>query len=1374
MSSPSDADRDDIASDSPVERIDSLLDVFESALMRKERPRIEQIAPKDPPPQLLEEMVHIEIEALWGQGERPSVESYLARFPHLAAESRVVLDLATAEFQLRKKCGEHASIESLCSRFPNHAETLRLRLAASAAEPDHPTAPSYSEGSTLRPDTGLATSSSLHDSDRFTTLSELGSGGMGVVYQVRDNRRNETVALKALPKISAERLFRFKREFRVASQLTHRNIISPYELIGEGDSWFFTMELVDGVDFLSFVRPQGRLDVVRLRCSLRQLAEGVHFLHAAGILHRDLKPTNALVESGGRVAVLDFGLISNLEAATVHQSTAGHLLGTAAYMAPEQAEQRSLAPSADWYSVGVMLYQALTGRLPFEGPVSVVLVAKQTEDPTPPCSVNSECPPDLSELCERLLSRSPQDRPGYEDILAFALADEAASTHTAGLQAAPEDRDIFVGRHRELNDLHEALSDAGGGRPVCVLLGGESGVGKTKLVHKFIQEIASERDMVVLSGKCHEYESVPYKTLDSLIDEMARWLASLPDSQADAFVPRGADALCRVFPVLRKCSALNRAAASQPTSIDGGELRRQATRAFREMVYRVGDRKRLVLVFDDLQWSDQDSADLLVDALQEATAPGLLVIGLYRNDPVYHNRVIQRLNDLGEQSPTRVLDRAVTTLGVDEITTLARGVLGEKATEAEVSQIVSDAGGHPYFAAEMARVMRSSHLPVSSKLGDVLRDRIDRLPSPCRCALDAVAVAGQPLSLRILRASLPDIEQVPTAVQQLVKERLLSTTGADEDGLIDTYHDRVRETLLDALDYDATVAIHGQIARAARDSNAEPELLALHFEASGSAEEASRYYADAAISAMNGLAFDHAAGLCLKGLRLVSNGETTIKRMLLETRGRALAASGRGADSADAYEHAARLSEGLAARRLRRNAAQQLLMSGHVDRGKALLNDVLSEVGMRMPASALEAAFASVAWNAKLRLRSREASKVTQDAADPELLERIDLAWAAAVGFSVTDSIIGTYFIARALDMSLSSGDASRMASGLGFQAAHHTTTSGRITKVAQSYLDEATKVARFLSNDYHIAFTSLSRGVAYYLAGDWEGGLRYCDEAIDRFRSRCTDAIWERDSAETFAMWSLVYMGRLKELRRRHASERKDAKRRGDLFLLTNLDTMILSYLRTAEDYGDSGKSEVQATIDAWPNTGFHVQNHNAYLGLTHLDLYRGDGAEAWQRTEKLWRRYQLSQLLRIAQVRVDAVQSRGRSALAAAVDAGGGRRRGLLRKASSAASRLVREGRGYPTGYGWMLRAGVGLQRGSSEAAARALNRAADVFGEAGMRLMEFACRYQLLRLGETSQANQQCFSYFSEEEVANPTAMSDALTPGFRQLDPVDQAC
>src|SRR5215510_1562519 len=232
--------------------------------------------------------------------------------------------------------------------------------------------------------------------DRFEIERPLGTGGMGVVYAAHDHHRGCAVAVKTLRAATLDALHRLRDEFLVLHDLAHPNLVSLGELFDDDGRWFFSMELVDGVDFLRHVRPDGMLDIGRLRSAMAQLAAGLGFLHAAGKVHRDVKPSNVLC-TGERVVLLDFGLASD-------GGDSGRA-GTLPYMAPEQHEGAHVGAAADWYAVGVMLWAALAGRLPFAGDERELAASKLRGAPA------VEGPADLVALAAALLNPDPARRP---------------------------------------------------------------------------------------------------------------------------------------------------------------------------------------------------------------------------------------------------------------------------------------------------------------------------------------------------------------------------------------------------------------------------------------------------------------------------------------------------------------------------------------------------------------------------------------------------------------------------------------------------------------------------------------------------------------------------------------------------------------------------------------------------------------------------------------------------------------------------------------------------------------------------------------------------------------------------------------------------
>ena len=304
----------------------------------------------------------------WCEDVRPDLNAYLDR-ADAGARATLLRNLLTHEIRRRREAGEVPRADEYIAKVPTHAGLVRevfLESSASLSATGDDAAPP----SVNRP---RMAADRLGD---YRLIRELGRGGMGIVHEAVHLPSGHRVALKLLPQVDGTRLYRFKREFRSASGLSHPNLIGLHNLEADGDQWFFTMDLIEGEDFLQHVRPSGRLDEPRLRSTLAQVVLGVMALHARQIIHRDLKPSNVMVARNGRAVLLDFGLVLELDREAAARSLEGGLAGTPAYMAPEQVNGGAVTSACDWYAVGVMLYEALSGRRPFSGGVVEILQAK--------------------------------------------------------------------------------------------------------------------------------------------------------------------------------------------------------------------------------------------------------------------------------------------------------------------------------------------------------------------------------------------------------------------------------------------------------------------------------------------------------------------------------------------------------------------------------------------------------------------------------------------------------------------------------------------------------------------------------------------------------------------------------------------------------------------------------------------------------------------------------------------------------------------------------------------------------------------------------------------------------------------------------------
>jgi len=1243
--------------------------------------------------------------------------------------------------------------------------------------------------------------------ERFEVQRRLGAGGMGVVYEAYDRERATRVALKTLRHRDAAALYRFKREFRGLADISHPNLAALHELVSAGDEWFFTMELVEGVDFITWVRGLGREseladtfdhvdssirgEVVasgptlerpptgasapascdRLRDALRQLAEGVHVLHQAGKLHRDIKPSNVMVEQSGRVVLLDFGLITEL-VRPAGDNTDENLVGTADYMSPEQGASLPLGPASDWYAIGTVLYRALTGLLPFRGPPVVVLMDKQRREPPPPQQLCPELPDDLCQLCVDLLRRDPSQRPDGGEVLRRLGSNGAPVAPRRPLgsrtRAAP-----LVGRAEHAAALREAFVASRSGRAVTVLVRGRSGMGKSVLIENVASELMRESGAVVLAGRCYERESVPYKALDSLVDSLSRYLAQLGRHEAEALLPRDVLAIARLFPVLRRvdavASAPRRAAAADPQ-----ELKRRGLAALRELLARMADRRPLVLAIDDLQWGDLDSTSILVDLLHPPDPPSMLLLLSYRSEEADASQAVRQLIE-GCRAPgagaVDVREIEVGALEPDQAQELALALLGREADGAETARarlaaaIARESRGDPFLVDQLVRFVDAGGRATVGdiRFEDMMRMRLEQLGPDARRVLEMVAVAGRPLVQRNA-ARAAGIERDEQAVGAVLRAgSLIRTSGAPEAGRIETYHDRIRETVVAMLSETEQRARHLALAEAlVAAEHADPEALAIHFLGGGEDERGAEFAIEAGEKAAKALAFDRSAVFYRLAIEALPADEV-VQRRLRVALGDALANAGRGAEAAAEYLAAAEVGAAAEALELRRRAAEQLLRCGHLDDGLRALETVLGAVGMRLATTRRRAMWSLIRRRVRARMRGLRFTERDRSQVSAERLTRVDICWSVAAGLGLTDPIRGADFQTRHLVLALAAGEPYRISRALAMEGAY-SSISGEVTwKRTEKLIAMAREIATRIDEPHARGVTAFAEALAHYQCGRWQRGLDGFEEAARILREHCTGFAFEIASALRFALDALFNLGELGEICRRVPQYMHEAERRGDLYGATDMRTGLPNAAWLAADQPEVAREECARGREYWSQLDFYLQHYYELLAQTHIDLYVGDGEAAYRRIAEGWPKLEGSMLLRVQAVRAEALFLRGRAVLARAHAE---RSRETLAELDHVSHRLDRQHMPGAHALSNLLAAGAARLAGDDERAAGLLAQAESRFQTASMALCAAAARRRRGELvGGSAGARLVTGAdrWMSGQTIKNPTAMT-RLVLGF----------
>jgi eukaryotic-like serine/threonine-protein kinase len=1204
---------------------------------------------------------------------------------------------------------------------------------------------------------------------RFRPLAVLGRGSMGVVYRAYDAEMEQDVALKTLDGLGPDQLYRLKQEFRVLATVTHPNLVQLHDLVVSEAQAFFTMELVDGADFVAHVRGIGgvpRPDLERLQAVAPQLVLGIAALHAAGKLHRDVKPSNILVSRGSRVVVLDFGLATALEPDAEDDREAVTLAGSPAYMAPEQLWGAPAAPAADWYGIGVVFYEALTGRLPFTGSAVDMLRAKERAAVVPLEHLVPGVPARLSALVQELLHPDAAHRPGPLDIL------ERLEGGARGRRAARPGGQLegatrpFVGRDAELGRLRDALQRVTPGRPAVVHVVGSSGIGKSELVRRFCATLELEGRALVLRGRCHPQEAVPFEAVDALVDGLSRLLRGTPG--ALALADDEAAAVVRLFPVLGRVPALARTVPAEAG--DPQETRRRGFQALRSLCAALGRSRPLVLWIDDLQWGDLDSAALLRELLRPPDGPAVLLVVSYRSEE--RERPLLRLFQEAVGGADHL---EVEPLDPPDAHTLV-GLLAPGGVDHETQMAVArEAGGSPFLIAELTRHLATRPTGPGGRslaLAEVIADRLAQLPEPAREVMELVSVAGGPLERSVVLAAAQLGEGGRPVVSALRQACLLRSTATAERPAVELYHDRLRDVILASLSGGRRRDRHRALAATlSARPDPDPEALFQHCLGAGDARQAAGWAAAAAERAATALAFGRAAELYLHALDLA--GEEGRPAALLARLAEALANAGRGREAADRFLEAASradpVSDGARLLGWRHRAAEQYLRTGHMDAGVATTREVLAAVGIRVPRTPRAAIATALVQRARVEWRRLRARPYDPGRAPAAALQRLDACWGAAIAVSLVDQSLCEALGARHLVEALDLGEPSRLVRALGFEAAREASFGGRfLRRRSHRLLRTAARLARGSTDPYDRAWLDMAVGTTAYMSARWRVARRRCDAATARWRARCTGVVWEIVSAEAFALSALAHMGELAELGRRLPAAMADADERGDVYAAVGFRTGVPAMHWLARDEAGAAREAADAAIGRWPTVGFHVQHYLHLLAAAQASLYLDEPAAAWERVVAAWPALRRAFLLRMESVGVELHHLRGRVALAGAAAGGvADRKARQLRDLAAREARAIARC-GVPTAapFALLLEAGVARLRGADEGAATLLALAAVRLRRADMRLYAAAAERAagLLRRDESgARAVAAADAWMRAQGIRRPDAMAAMLVPG-----------
>jgi eukaryotic-like serine/threonine-protein kinase len=638
----------------------------------------------------------------------------------------------------------------------------------------------------------------------------------------------------------------------------------------------------------------------------------------------------------------------------------------------------------------------------------------------------------------------------------------------------------------------------------------------------------------------------------------------------------------------------------------------------------------------------------------------------------------------------------------------------------------------------------------TATLDDALTSRVSLLRPDARGLLELVCIAGAPISLEVASGACRlDGTALARATASLRVASLAREVQRGRGLALEPYHDRVRESVAGRIGEAQSRDLHARLAMALEASGEprDPQQLLRHFRLARLPERAARYAEEAALRSLAAHAFDQAAKLWRIALEIAARDAADRRRLLLRL-GEALVAAGRGAEAADVYLEAAEGADRPTRLECHRHVAEQLLISGRIDRGVASLQALLHEIGVEAPATPRGALLSLLRHRLVLRLRGlgfkeRHRTEIT----DAEVL-RLDVLQIASKGLSVVDSIRGADFQTRQLLLALRSGSRAHIAQGLILEGTYQATQGNQ--KRAAALYERAEQIAGDPMDNHLTGLLDGAKGFAAYFRGDAANAVVRLERAEAVLR-RVPGANWELSSAKLFVMFAVRVIGDYTLMRRRYQQYTAEAQQRGDRYVESSVRRVCVPMWLADDDPAEAARELDRAT---WvpESAGYHVQHFHELLARGEIALYTGEPADV-ARLREGFERLSKSMLLRVTTIRIQAEYLLGRLAVAG---------EGGVKTAERHARALARADNRVAHVWAHLVRAGAAIRGGNQAAAERLLQAAEEAALAAGMKLSASAARRRLAELRSDDALLDAASSDMAALGIRAPAKMTALLIP------------
>jgi tetratricopeptide (TPR) repeat protein len=668
---------------------------------------------------------------------------------------------------------------------------------------------------------------------RYQVKKFLGEGGKKKVYLVYDKvlDRDVAFALIKTEKLDDATRTRVTREARAMGRLgDHPNIVTIHDMGEHEGQPYIVLPVMPGGDIEGLIEktPEHRLPVGQIISIAKAVCRGLEFAHAKGIIHRDLKPGNVWLSADGTAKIGDFGLAVAVDLSRLTQS--GMMVGTVAYMPPEQAMGGKVTNKADLYSLGAMLYEMVTGRPPFVGDDSIAIIGQHIN--TPPVSPTwhrADLPPALETLILQLLEKDPEKRPESATVVLQALeAIEAGKVKKEPSKEAPTEnplyRRVFVGREPELKQLQSAFDGAISGQGALMMVMGEPGIGKTALCEQLATYVTL-RGGRTLVGHCYEEGSLSLPYL-AFVEALRSYVLTREVKDLREELGTGAADVARIISEIRE-----RLKVKLRPQKDPEEERYRLLQAVTSFLSNAANVQPMMVVLEDLHDADKGTLEMLTHVSRNLAGARLLIVGTYRDVEVDRSHPLSAaLAELRRVSTYgRVLLRG---LNADEVRRMLESITRESVPWGLAEAVHRQTEGNPLFVQEVVRYLAEEGLitqkegrwrptrdtPLEMSIPEGLRDvigkRLSLLSPECNQLLAVASVIGREFALETLKAVAGINEDVfVNALKEAVRLSVLEERSQVGAVRYRFTHAFFRQTLYEEMIAPQRLKLHRQVAR---------------------------------------------------------------------------------------------------------------------------------------------------------------------------------------------------------------------------------------------------------------------------------------------------------------------------------------------------------------------------------------------------------------------------------------------------------------------------------------------------------------------------------------------------------------------------------